>query len=91
MRINDRRVCARLGELAHGDETPSQLVLRIVDERDQALAKVRQLERQLRYQCAQVRRYREEERLLKAQPCEHLTPDQARSIALAREEWLNGR
>ena len=62
MRINDRRVCAELAEQARGDETPSQLVRRLLEERDALQSEVQTLRRQLRYQCQKVRMYQEEER-----------------------------
>ena len=88
MRINDRRVCAELAEQARGDETPSQLVRRLLEERAALQSEVQTLRRQLRYQCQRVRMYQEEERAQRARPAEHLTAEQARGIALAREEWL---
>lgn len=87
MRISDRRVCAQLAELARGDETPSQLVRRLLAEREELRGEVRTLRRQLRYKCAQVKKEREQREAEKQAP-KHLTEAQARGIEQARREYF---
>ena len=87
MRINDRRVCAQLAELARGDETPSQLVRRLLAEREELRGEIRTLRRQLRYQCAQTKKQREAREAEKHAP-KHMTEAQARGIEQARREYF---
>ena len=87
MRISDRQVCAQLAELAREDETPSQLVRRLLAERDKLLGEVRTLRRQLRYQCAQLKKEREQREAEKQAP-KHLSEAQARGIEQARRTYF---
>lgn len=90
MRITDKQVCAALAKAAQGAETVSQCVARLLRRVDEQQSEVQTLRRQLRYQQQRVRLLQEAERE-REEPAKHLTEDQARGIARARETYLQSR
>jgi hypothetical protein len=85
VKINNRHVCRRLVDVARGDETPSQVVGRLLDEREALLDEVRTLKRQARYHVDRCRDL--ELRLAQEEKPRHLNEAQHAAILRARDRY----